>query len=299
MFPEFVAIDFESPNGSPYDVCAVGMTRFDMSGDVKDEYYSLVRPAGHLNTVFNPHAIRVHNIYPEDVVDAPYWEHIAHDVHSFIGDTPLVAHSARSDRSMFFYASRRARLAMPRNPWYCTLKLSSELLPEQERYSLHNVFDKLFPDQDFEAHKADQDAWACGKIFSQLAPQTGDIATLDSICKLGPMHTSKSKAPAQSSQRILSIDPDEFAALLGQVAESSAFNGKNVYLSTKTSEIDNNSLALLVRMGGGTTQHRISNQTQVIILGANDPMPAKIPDQALCISELEIADFIDAGALLP
>ncbi|MDO4909089.1 MAG: exonuclease domain-containing protein [Corynebacterium sp.] len=299
MFPEFVAIDFESPNGSAYDVCAIGMTRFDAAGNVLDEYYSLIRPLGHLRGLFNHNAIKIHGIHPGDVLDAPYWHSIAGEVISFIGDSPLVAHDARSDRSMFFYACRRARITMPKNPWYCTLRLSRKALPELPRHGLSTVFDSLFPDESFKAHHAAADAWACGKIFATLG-ENFEKPDLDKACLLGPASRRGARifGSATTQQKLFGDgDPAELTRLLDLVTKSTAFRDKKVSISPGLRQLDANSLAFMVRMGNGEVTHNINSSTDVLILGADEAIPAKLPDETLCITETEVPDFIEAGTL--
>ena len=90
---DFIAIDFETANGSPSSVCSVGVV-IVRGGEVVDSFCSLI-------------CQQVHGLGPDDTEDAPLfpevWDRIedrilaAFEADDFPVDVPFIAHNARFD----------------------------------------------------------------------------------------------------------------------------------------------------------------------------------------------------------
>ena len=64
---DFIAIDFETANGSPSSVCSVGCV-IVRDGEPADSFYSLIHPFPDYYAWF---CQKVHHLGPEDTEDAP------------------------------------------------------------------------------------------------------------------------------------------------------------------------------------------------------------------------------------
>ena len=91
----FVAIDFETANGSPASPCAVGLVRV-RDGKIAESVATLIQPP-YPNNWFHEGNIRVHGIRPSDVDGAPEMHEALAFILTFVGDDPLVAHNAPFD----------------------------------------------------------------------------------------------------------------------------------------------------------------------------------------------------------
>ena len=99
---DFIAIDFETANGSPSSVCSVGCV-IVRDGEAADSFYSLIHPYPNYYAWF---CQQVHHLGPEDTEDAPtfpaVWDRIEDWIIGTFGtigfpDVPFVAHNARFD----------------------------------------------------------------------------------------------------------------------------------------------------------------------------------------------------------
>ena len=71
---------------------------------------------------------KLHGIKWSDVQNSPRFEQVVNALLGFIGDSPLVAHAAISDRRMLFSDMRLAGIPVPENNWYCTARLMRSIL---------------------------------------------------------------------------------------------------------------------------------------------------------------------------
>ncbi len=111
-------------------------------------------------------------ITERDVFDAPAEAEAIPRFLDFVGDRPLVAHNA--DFDVGFVSAACARLGLSFEPVYAdTLALAQTLLPDLKRYKLDNVAGRLgLPD--FRHHRADDDAYICGRICERFFAMLAD-----------------------------------------------------------------------------------------------------------------------------
>ena len=98
----FVAIDFETANGSRSSVCSVGIV-IVQNGKIVDSFYSLIRPLPNYYAWF---CQEVHGLSRCDTDDAPFfpevWAQAMRKIEQYFpymsdGEVPFVAHNARFD----------------------------------------------------------------------------------------------------------------------------------------------------------------------------------------------------------
>lgn len=123
----WVAIDFETANGSRASACSVAVARVK-SGEVVDRFATLIRPpAGHDR--FEYRNTQVHGIQASDVVGAPGWRQVWSRLSEFAGDDPLVAHNASFDTSVIRAANTAAGLPWPAMRYACTMVIAKQTWP--------------------------------------------------------------------------------------------------------------------------------------------------------------------------
>jgi len=89
-------------------------------------FHRLVNP----ERLIPPGAIAVHGITDDKVRDAPKFALIVDDLVAFIGDSPVIAHNARFDRSFIDHEfSRCDRPLIPESRWIDTLELAQNRFP--------------------------------------------------------------------------------------------------------------------------------------------------------------------------
>jgi len=167
---EYAVIDVETSglSASAARIIEIGIMRMDESGDVLDEYESLVNPKGPVG------AVHIHGITQDMVEDAPVFSEIAGDVLEMIRSSVLVAHNIPFDKSFLFTECRRAGIDIPEIPTLCTLQLSRRLFPGLPSKSLAAMC-MHFGIELNHAHRALNDCRAAAKLLLQLK-QKGDVA---------------------------------------------------------------------------------------------------------------------------
>ncbi|MEU6860584.1 3'-5' exonuclease [Glycomyces sp. NPDC046736] len=172
----WVAIDFETANGSRASACSVAVVRVK-DGEVSDSFATLIRPPdGHDR--FDSRNTAIHGIRRGDVVGAPTWAQTWSQLREFIGDSPVVAHNAAFDTSVIRGANAAAGLAAATLRYACTLVIARRTW-QLDSYTLPRVARAAgiaFGDH----HRAEADARAAANVL--LAEQREHEAdTLDDL----------------------------------------------------------------------------------------------------------------------
>ena len=163
----FVAIDFETANGSMNSACAVGLVRC-VDGVLTEEFQTLIRPPV---LYFWSRHIDIHGITPADVrpygLFNAYWDQIR----DFIGDSLLVAHNAPFDRGVLNACLDHFDLPPISNPWKCSCRTARKYFPnvlhvQLPNYRLNTVAEYF--NIQFHHHDALEDARACALIMAQM-----------------------------------------------------------------------------------------------------------------------------------
>lgn len=158
---DFVAIDFETANHRGDSVCSIGMSRFSNGREV-ERYYRLINPV----QPFHPGNIRIHGIYPSDVVNEKRFDQLYPEIRAFIGEDPLVAHFAQFDMKCLQMTIETYNLPKMENEYFCSCILAKKTLTLSSN-KLVNVLDYYGLTIE-NHHNAADDATACGEITSKL-----------------------------------------------------------------------------------------------------------------------------------
>ncbi|KUF05813.1 3'-5' exonuclease [Leucobacter sp. G161] len=162
---DFTAIDFETANGHPSSACSVGLARV-RDGVVVDRTEWLIKPPA-AHSRFLSFNVKIHNITPEMVLDAPTWAEQFEDLLGFIGDDVAVAHNASFDMGVIRAACAEAVVPTPRLKYLCSVQVSrktydipSHRLPLAAAAAGYG---------EFSHHEALADAEACASIIIDSA----------------------------------------------------------------------------------------------------------------------------------
>lgn len=160
---EFCAFDIETTGLSSLNERITEIGAVIMKGsEIKERFQTFVNPHKPI-----PHEItELTGITDRDVFDAPDEDAALREFIKFAGDRPLVAHNAEFDIGFMKAAAKRSETNF--NPVFMdTLTLSQSLLPDMKRFKLDIVTARLgLPE--FNHHRADDDALACGRIYAKL-----------------------------------------------------------------------------------------------------------------------------------
>lgn len=159
-FMEFVALDFETANGTHESACSLGLALMDGTGKLIDTWYQLIKPP---SSFFDPANIEIHGITPENVADAPSFDKVWSAAREFIADRLVIAHNATFDMTILKAMLHWYKMEIPRIGYACTLRLSRKVWPEMNNYKL-TTLSEVFG-FDYRAHYALDDAVNCAKLF--------------------------------------------------------------------------------------------------------------------------------------
>ena len=131
----FVAIDFETANGSRSSVCSVGLV-IVKDGEIVDNFYSLIKPTPNYYACF---CQEVHGLGPSDTNDAPsfpeVWAEAMERVKLYFpyiedGEVPFVAHNKAFDENCLKAVFAAYDTKYPDYEFECTLLNSRQVWPE-------------------------------------------------------------------------------------------------------------------------------------------------------------------------
>jgi DNA polymerase III subunit epsilon len=170
-----VVLDFETTGLRPDDgdrITEVGLVRIE-DGRIVDRYQSLANCDTQV-----PRFITAYTGITQQMVDeAPPVEQVMREVTAFIGETPVVAHSASFDHRFFVRECRRLRMSMIIEPFLCSMRLSRRMYPHMTGHSLGVLAHSLSLPQCGAAHRAAADAEVTAELMLKIGRDLVDMRT--------------------------------------------------------------------------------------------------------------------------
>lgn len=153
----FTAIDFETADYGRDSACAVGLARVE-DGRITATAYRLIRPPRP-----DMRFTHIHGITWEEVENEPPFGGIWPELAGFFeGIDFITAHNAPFDKGVLNACCAAAGLAVPPQPFICTVKLSKTELGMKPATLSHVCRHLSIP---LNHHNALSDAEACAKIM--------------------------------------------------------------------------------------------------------------------------------------
>jgi len=190
---KITAIDFETANGNPASVCAVGLSVMEDGAVEEEAYYSLIRPEENV-FYFSPFNTGIHGIHARDVLDSPDFPDVYHHMKPFLEDALVVAHNARFDMGCLQAACDNCGIEAPALRYFDTVELSRHLFPEMPHHRLDDMCTKL--NIELNHHHAGSDALGCLMIVADAMNRTGiyEPEALLKACHTRIYHLSKERS---------------------------------------------------------------------------------------------------------
>jgi len=167
MMTSFVAIDFETANGSLASICQVGIVVYQDGKEV-DTFSTLVNP----EEEFWGMNIFIHGIEPDDVVHAPKFPEIYDELRKRLSGNFVLSHGW-FDRSCLAQVQEKYGLPDFEKDWLDATRIVRRALPQFSKrgYGLQNLAEHygLLTN----AHDALNDAQTCGVILLKILSDTG------------------------------------------------------------------------------------------------------------------------------
>lgn len=165
-----VVLDFETTGLRPHAgdrITEVGLVRIE-GGSIVDRYQSLVNCGVRIPPFISSYT----GITQQMVDEAPQVADVMRDVRAFIGDLPVVAHSANFDERFFVRECRLSQIRVRMQPFLCSMRLARRVYPQFESHALGVLAHALRLPRCGTAHRAATDAettaWLMLKLGSDL-----------------------------------------------------------------------------------------------------------------------------------
>lgn len=199
---EFVAVDFETANGSRASVCQVGVARVVDGVVVEQHCWPVVPPTGIDSFVATN--VRVHGITAEAVRGGMSWAEAAERLAGLVGSAPVVAHNAAFDAGVYDEACFHSDLAPAMWDWVDSLDLARRFV-DANRHDLPAVAHALgLPP--FQHHDAGADAAATAQVVLELGRRFG-ARTLGELLDTWPAESERVVASLpQKARRGAAVD---------------------------------------------------------------------------------------------
>jgi DNA polymerase-3 subunit epsilon len=168
-----VILDFETTGLRPHEgdrITEVGLVRIE-GGCIVDRYQSLANSAVHV-----PAFITAYTGITQEMVDsAPPVRAVMRDIAGFIGDTPVVAHSASFDERFFMTECRRQQMTPPIGSFLCSMRIARRMYPQLDSHALSVLAHALALPRSGSAHRAAVDAETTAQLMLKIGR---DLAAL-------------------------------------------------------------------------------------------------------------------------
>ncbi len=159
---DFVAIDFETATSNPGSICSMGICVVE-NNIVTKTTELLIKPQPF---EFNEYNIRIHGITPEMVFCMPTFDKYWQEIKPYIENKLVIAHNASFDITALKRAMTYFSIEYPRFSYLCTVILSRKAYPDMPGHKLNELAQAF--NISFSHHNAEDDAYACAKVFLQI-----------------------------------------------------------------------------------------------------------------------------------
>jgi DNA polymerase III subunit epsilon len=168
-----IILDFETTGLRPHEgdrITEVGLVRIE-SGRIVARFQSLANCGTQV-----PRFITSYTGITQAMVDtAPPIRNVMCEVARFIGNTPVVAHSATFDERFFLTECRRQRMTMPIDSFLCSMRISRRVYPHLDSHALGVLAHALKLPRTGLAHRAAVDAETTAQLMLKIG---ADLARL-------------------------------------------------------------------------------------------------------------------------
>lgn len=249
---QFVAIDFEYLYLAQYDTpCAVGMVKV-IDNVVIEKYYSLIHQEERDAQLAPNNAIT-----PAMLASAPSYDKVYERMVEFVGDLPLVAHNASTERKVLNDTPYPTHMAC----------LADGLFIDTDAMSGHRKLSDLCEEFGIALnhHNALSDAEACAEVYLRLC---GEAFVKEEVRKVNTMGKYAAMATADSKES------DTFGSLPEEewVCKDSPLRGKHVVVSGEYQFFpDRGDLRRELMKLGAIVDKGIVKATEVLVCGSLKP----------------------------
>jgi DNA polymerase-3 subunit epsilon len=168
-----VILDFETTGLKPHEgdrITEVGLVRIE-AGQITDRFQSLANCG-----VQRPHFITAYTgIQQQMVDDAPPVATVMRKALDFIGDLPVVAHSASLDERFFAHECHQLHLRTRVEPFLCSMRIARRVYPDLDSHALGVLAHALKLPKCGTPHRAATDAEMTAQLMLRLGRDLAEM----------------------------------------------------------------------------------------------------------------------------
>ena len=261
----FTVIDFETANEKRNSACSIGITRVE-GNRIVDEKYFLIKPP---EMRFLPQNIWIHNIYPEDVKDAPAFDKIWPEIKEYFEEELVIAHNASFDLSVLRNLLDTYNIEYPYLKYACTVILAQNHIEDVKNHKLNTLAE--YVGHEFKHHHAGEDATACAKVMLYLCNKLGinDLLTLNlkGGLTLGELYPGGYVPCSSLIKRKNRLTKKEAFEIQDVNSDTDYFRNRVVVFTGPLNSMKRYEASSLVYKLGGTVGSSVTKKTEVLVTG--------------------------------
>ncbi len=250
MDTTFVLVDIETNGGSGDRGRVIEVAALKVAnGEIVDRYQTLVNPGSTIPRWIT----KLTGIRSEQLVDAPFFDEIAHQLYTFLEDSIFVAHNVLFDYS-FLKREFQASGYTFTPKLFCTVKMSRALFPEHKGHSLQKIIDRhsLAPAA---RHRAYDDAMAMFE-YMKIAIETKGRDAFER--NLALQLKTKSLPPNVDENSILNLPATPGVYIFEDDAGSPLYVGKSVNIRSRVRSHFTNATTIAKEMRMSLQSHNVT-----------------------------------------
>lgn len=276
----FLAIDYETANGSYESVCAVGISLVE---DLKitSNFYTLIKPDKEFR-FFDPFNTSIHGITENDVKNAPSFKEVWPEIEKMYlpNRLPFACHYAGFDIRVTEAMLHTIGNEFGDIYFYDTCTVSKKVWPELINFKLNTISE--FLEIDLNHHNAASDAEACAQIAIKHL-EVLSLSSLQDVAKnygygLGLLNSSgvKRMSDFKNYGSSKSYDYGNYLQSSKGVAPNTDVNSESELFGMKivfTGELDSMNRSEAIQRAvnnGATVASSVSKKTNYLIVGKSD-----------------------------
>lgn len=240
---KYIALDVETANPKRSSLCEIGIAEFN-DGKMIRSKSSLVRPPSDNYHWMNN---KIHQIPKEDLMNALYLD-VVWPTYKDLFKGDLVCHNSSFDLSVVRRSLETYSLGIPVTKVFCTLRICKSLYPDLISYKLEYLL-KHFEIEHGNLHRAENDAVACGLLFSKLLELHG----VEELANL------KNRANSTITDTLSEVD-----------VTSDSLNDKDFVFTGTLHAMSRKDASTEVLTRNGRVNSNVSQSTDYLVVGDQD-----------------------------
>jgi len=275
----FIAIDYETANGSYLSACSLGMTVV-VEGEIIETIHTFIKPPEEFGN-FDPFYEMIHGINASDVRNAPSFETVWKTLEKFTSkyQMPLACHYSGFDIRVTQALLSHYQVSFDDFSFYDTCTIARKLWPQLLNHKLDTLAEAF--GIELNHHEASSDAETCARLALMQMQELG-VKSLQEAAekygyKLGLLSLSSLKTMSDFKNyethnlgTIKTKGTSKDVLPNQEVNVGSEFYGKNLVFTGALQSMERNQAIQRAVNNGATVQSGVTKKTDFLVVGVSD-----------------------------